>query len=263
MTRMRAFTVIELLVVISTIAVALAVLVPALHQARAEDERVVCLGNHRQLTFAWLSYTDDFDGEIVNGMGGVDREREPAWVGKCWASDYASGGQLPQARQVLAIKHGALYPYLNEMGAYSCPTAYRGQILTYAIMDGMNGAPRGGTQKPGVWVTNRYDIPEPAQRAVFIDEGWVTPGSFAVYYLREQWGDHPPVQHRDGTTLSFADGHADHWQWRGHETAILGRQAAYGQEVANRVPETTEGYDDLHQLQRATWGGLGYEPTEF
>lgn len=54
------------------------------------------------------------------------------------------------------------------------------------------------------------DIPDPMNRAVFIDEGWVTPDIFAIHYTQKEWWDEPPVRHDDGTNLSFADGHEEH-----------------------------------------------------
>jgi prepilin-type processing-associated H-X9-DG protein len=134
-------------------------------------------------------------------------------------------------------------------------------MLTYAIVDSMNGRPRDGTKQPGVWIKNRSEIRHPALRAVFIDEGWVTPDSFAVHYDREQWWDDPPVRHGDGTTLSMADGHAEYWKWRGADTIKMGRNRERGHPSNHYSPETVEGYEDLHRLQKATWGELGYTPS--
>jgi prepilin-type N-terminal cleavage/methylation domain-containing protein/prepilin-type processing-associated H-X9-DG protein len=261
MPRSRGFTLIELLVVIAVIAILMAILMPALQRAREQGKRVVCLNNERELMLGWLMYADDNDGRLVNGEGGVDREDEPAWVGQCWAGNYGSGEQLDEQVQIERIKDGALYPYVPEVDVFRCPTGYRGEMLTYAIVDSMNGRPRDGTKQPGVWIKNRSEIRHPALRAVFIDEGWVTPDSFAVHYDREQWWDDPPVRHGDGTTLSMADGHAEYWKWRGADTIKMGRNRERGHPSNHYSPETVEGYEDLHRLQKATWGELGYTPS--
>ena len=49
----KGFTLIELLVVVAVIAVLLAVLMPALGQARALAKRVRCGANLKQLALAW------------------------------------------------------------------------------------------------------------------------------------------------------------------------------------------------------------------
>lgn len=57
--RKGGFTLIELLVVISIIALLIAVLLPALSQARDTARRAMCASNLRQITIAWTYY--DFD----------------------------------------------------------------------------------------------------------------------------------------------------------------------------------------------------------
>jgi len=49
----------------------------------------------------------------------------------------------------------------------------------------------------GAHVKNRNEIhnPAPALRLVFIDEGFVTPDAYAVWYSKEEWFDDPPVRH--------------------------------------------------------------------
>ena len=89
--RNRGFTLIELLVVIAIIAILMAILMPALNRAREQGKRAACLSNLKQLQLAWAMYNDENDGKIVNGMGGVDRGDEKAWVGQCWHSNYGGG----------------------------------------------------------------------------------------------------------------------------------------------------------------------------
>jgi prepilin-type N-terminal cleavage/methylation domain-containing protein/prepilin-type processing-associated H-X9-DG protein len=274
----KGFTLIELLVVIAIIAILMAILMPALNRAREQGRRAVCLNNLKQLALAWILYADDNNGRIVNGMGGIydTRPREIPWVGTCWADDYTSGGILSENQQEREIRRGALWPYCKDLKLYKCPTGFRGELLTYAVMDSMNGLARTGTVRGSgetaigervgntvLWVKKISDIMQPTAyyRMVFIDEGWVTPDSFAVHYTMEQWWDDAPVRHGDGTNASFADGHSEYWKWMGIDTIKRGRLTDRSHPANNIPPETPDGHRDLYRLQRATWGRLGYTPT--
>ena len=262
----RAFTLIELLVVIAIIAVLMAILMPALKSAREHGKRAVCLSNLKQLTLAWIMYADENDDKLVNGATGVTgnvHENEPRWVSKIVAPDWDRGGQLPGRQQKAAIQRGALWPYVRQIKLYRCPTGGRGEMLTYAIMFSMNGiagpAVRG---KPGVFIKRRSEIqnPAPAYRLVFIDEGWMSPDAFAVFYHIEQWFEAPPVRHGDGTDVSFADGHCEYRKWRGPETIEAGKALLSYNGQLNWTPETRAGFEDLYWMQKGTWGRLGYTP---
>jgi len=60
--RIRGFTIVELLVVISIISMLLAILVPGLHAARERARSIVCKANLRNLGFALEMYVDGNDG---------------------------------------------------------------------------------------------------------------------------------------------------------------------------------------------------------
>lgn len=277
MRKQQGFTLIELLVVIAIIAILLAILMPSLNRVREQGKRAFCLNNLRQLCLAWIMYADENDDKLVNGAAGFsnigppqiawgDHRNELAWVGRCWASDYGSGGQLPENEQIIQIKspNGALWPYVRDLKLYRCPTGSRGEMLTYAIMFSMNAVAHTEVQGvPSAHIKKRSEIhnPAPAYRLVFIDEGWVTPDAFAVYYRNEQWWDDAPVRHGDGTNVAFADGHSDYNKWMGIDTIKRGRSLERGHAGAGWVPNSYEGFQDLYWMQKGCWGKLGYTPS--
>jgi prepilin-type N-terminal cleavage/methylation domain-containing protein/prepilin-type processing-associated H-X9-DG protein len=284
--RRVGFTLIELLVVIAIIAVLMAVLMPALKRARELGRRAACLNYLRQLALAWNMYADENDDKIVNGEayeGGnglapvptSGRHRGERWWTGDDCGDFWMGEHLPMETQLNAIRAGALFPYTKNEKLYRCPTGVRGEMRTYTITDAMNGLRRDGTYNGDVgvrvgrtvlWVKKRTEItvPGPAYRIVFLDEGRITPDSYACHYLNERWWDPPFVRHGDGTNVSFADGHADYWKYRGRKTIETGKLAAVPYLDANplhqMVPESPDDFQDLYKMQKAIWGRLGYTP---
>ena len=293
MNKRSGFTLIELLVVIAIIAILMAILMPALQRAREQGRRVVCEHNLKSLTLAWIMYADDNDDKIVNGAGGFHYTQtsmtnngsssgiiERAWVGKGWGNNWnnqnvADSGMTDEQKKQ-AIREGALWPVCDDYDIYKCPTGRPGEFVTYAAVDAMNGLHRGGTTSKGghhpfavgkriggtvLWIKRRSEIssPSPAKRMVYIDEGAMTPDSFAVHYQqRGPWWDDPPVRHGDGTTVSWADGHAGHLKWRAAETIRTGvkNQDWYG--GGGFMPRTEEGLRELEEFQRSVWGRVGY-----
>src|SRR5688572_25529119 len=62
--RATGFSLVELLTVIGIIAVLLALLMPALAEARRNAQAVQCAANMRQLTTAMVSYASEFRGKF-------------------------------------------------------------------------------------------------------------------------------------------------------------------------------------------------------
>jgi len=286
MVKRKGFTLIELLVVIAIIAILLAILMPALNRVKEQGKRAACLSNLKQLQLTWSMYADENDDRVVNGeaYGGGDgtapiptggmHPGEQWWTGDD-VGDFWAGINLSQIVQERAIRAGALFPYCKNVKLYRCPTGVRGEMRTYTITDAMNGLARSGTYSGTVgtrvgrtvlWIKKRSEIsvPGPANRIVFLDEGRITPDSYATHYQTELWWDPPFVRHGDGTNVSFADGHADYWKYMGAKTLATGKLAAVSGLDAHPLhqmqPVSEEDFQDLYKMQKAVWGRIGYSP---
>jgi len=286
-TKRAAFTLVELLVVIAVISLLIALLIPALRAAREQGQRAVCLSNHRQLTLAWLAYASEYDGRIVRGTARSIHIEGP-FTTKGWAGTFflppSYQGSLGRAGLPDPREKGALWPWIQDVDVYRCPRGRRGHTLTYAVVTAANGA--NGTE--GTFVRNTggkewtfmgkrvgstvlllrrlTDIVSPGagQRAVFVDTGQTDAG-FGVPYVSPTWVHIAPKHHRDGVTLSMADGHAEYWKWKGRETLDLPRKLVPWYNLQSEWldgsdyhPQTEDGIYDLQRVQKATWGRLGY-----
>jgi len=251
------FTLIELLVVIAIIAILLAILMPALSRVKEQGKRAACLNNVKQMALAWNLYADDNDDKLVNGNTATGSANKD---GTCWC--YWPGRNATLQQQIDGIKRGLLYPYCPNIRLYKCPTGIRGEVVTYAITDAMNGydAIPGAA---GHVVKKRTQIRNPGQRAVFLDEGRLSPASWTVWYDQERWWDQITARHGDGTNFSFADGHSDYWKWKDPRTIeVAEMDYDYWQGTArNGAQSNMPGNEDLHNVQKAVWGELGYKPS--
>jgi len=128
------FTVVELLVTITIIAVLLGLLFPALNMARRRAWDAGCLSNCSQLVRGWLSYASERGhfphADLIPGQSGVvnHREQTKMWAGVDWygeeGRDLARGGEYvgPAAERPLN-EYVGLEPHTlsGDGGATHCP----------------------------------------------------------------------------------------------------------------------------------------------
>jgi len=228
--RTRAFTLIEVLVVVAIIAMLVAILLPSLARARAEARFVVCQTNVRHLMMAFLTYSVDNQGRLP----GIRGDQFADWLG---------GDNGPFAERVYGRngdrgkqpEWGTIFK--KHMGgmteAYTCPEdkTYRQRVAkgesfhSYTanlMVAGAKTEMLGGAHYPLplTSASPQYDRPDHRTRMgtfervpVIIEEdvefyletvddsGWCNDDSFTSRHTREPGG-------YGYASVGFSDGHA-------------------------------------------------------
>jgi len=252
MYRRKAFTLIELLMVISIIALLLAILMPALNNAREQATAAVCLGNQRTMIQAWQMYADENDDYMIGGNSyyngnPFNPSLNDPWPGVMYAWCFEPGYRLADGKyqfcsssnvtdeyRLNGIRKGKMYPYVNTTDIYNCPGDGRWRknqhpydtYRSYSI----SGMMYGEDARPTHNYLNAYvrvgQIKSPAEKFVMVEEGrnnqWHNYGSWILYAASRiedySWWDEFAVWHNGRSTFNFADGRAEIKTWEDKRT---------------------------------------------
>src|SRR5437660_950673 len=156
------FSRLELLAVLSVLAMFAAIQLSALAHNKGNSHRAVCADNLRRLALSWLMYADDNRGRLApNG----DAPSTNGWV--AGSLDYSG----TDATNLSKITQAKLYPYNRAVEIYRCPddvSSVRGQlrIRSYSMNSWIGDGASGWLfNSPGVIqvIANRSQVRQPDQ----------------------------------------------------------------------------------------------------
>jgi prepilin-type N-terminal cleavage/methylation domain-containing protein len=243
--RRAAFTLIELLVVIAIIAILAAMLLPALSRAKIKAQQTSCLSNQKQLLYAWMIYSSDFNERlVVNANNVAQAGGVVGWVNDIMKWDFPPSTSWPQNYDTSYLINALMAPYCSKaVGIYHCPgdtfnAASGPRVRSYSMNSQMGSAVVATFSGQGD-VVNQYGagqnwriyskqtdltLPAPVNAWVFIDEhpDSINDGLFRVNLQGVaadysggtfEWNDYPANNHGGSGVLSFGDGHAAPHKW--------------------------------------------------
>src|SRR6266446_6342358 len=210
---LSAFTLVELLVDLATIAILAALLLPALARSKASAQRIKCVSNLRQLSLAAHLYWDDNGGNCFRYGGALTNGGQLYWFG--WMGPGAEGQREFDAAQ------GALYCYLQGRGVELCPalnysmSQFKLKATGAAYGYGYNWYLSAAANQPPQRVGK---ITRPADTTLFADAAQVNtfqaPASPSNPMLEEFYyvdnTPNPPnghFRHAQKANVAFCDGH--------------------------------------------------------
>ncbi len=243
-----AFTLIELLVVVAIIALLLAILFPALRNAREQGKQTVCLANQKTLAAAFYQYASENRDAVVSSWN--DRQSWVDWPLRpngTRMSENELRNQRDTEGEKRGIRAGLLFPYTLHVEVYHCPSDRRDQgprpevgflaYRTYSMPNCMNGDAGWETYVGGTKVSTRItQIPQPARAYAFLEEAdprGVNMNSWVMWLSAEQWIDPLTVWHLDKSTIGYADGHAEVHAWQDSRTIYMSREQIFNTDATD------------------------------
>ena len=256
----QAFTLIELLVVVAIIALLISILIPSLSRAREQARTVVCLSNMKQLGFAFILYTEEFNGHLPGGDHDavLDRSQPHGYVSYSWLGTHPEinyfdnegrrrrgwGGADPAQ----CPDRGTLFPFAGrQRDIYRCPSdkrrevsggtrSYTKPVYSYTAPKSLTGVPIAKLEHTlypdnfdDGWFTGQWDQDSHYLRvarpwiAIEEDELTMSRNDSAGWSSTDGLTD----RHRAKGGIAFADGSAAHLEFQRDPLPLVARSTYF------------------------------------
>ncbi|MGH7978642.1 MAG: H-X9-DG-CTERM domain-containing protein, partial [Limisphaerales bacterium] len=204
----------------------------------------------------WVIYANDNNDFLVHN-----------WIpGSAPPPSWCQGNVQANPADITGITNGLLFSYVRDVPLYHCPDAHavngRFQERMVSMIVRMGGADASDSANYGVWNSAGSDLsgdlqsqfpmfkkltqirgPSPGEAIVFDDESQVTIDDCILGLDWSDWRNSVSARHNNGCVFSFADGHAERWQW-------LGLKSDEGYSYQPAVSDAF-GWHDLRRFQAA------------
>ena len=211
----KAFTLIEVLMVIAIISLLVAILLPALSAARSASKKVACQTNLRQLATAWHSYLDANDGHFLQGVN-----THLNYGGQQGAGDVAFTGPKPLNTHVnlpVVVPDGAgVFRCPSDVGTpiapQGCISYYGTSYMTNLMLIGQDQLPVSPSDPCKNVLRSINNRLQDLRRSRIGNEGTLALlGDFGWYAAQNRYDNSRIEWHVKPYThnLAFMDGHVD------------------------------------------------------
>ena len=227
----RAFTLVELLVVIGIIGVLVGILLPALNAARQHSQAAACASNIRQLAVASLQYAQDNHSYWPPAHLFYYTQNNARWHGTrsngSQPFDFA-GSPLLKYLQTASVKRCPSFDFSptgfeSACGGYGYNNHYIGSGEDEPSLQALAGTlgPLAWDLQIGNVAAKLTQVRRSSEKIAFADTAMATPALIEYSFVEPPttvWGPNSPsiqFRHRDRANIAWADGHvtAEKFEW--------------------------------------------------
>jgi len=208
----RAFTLVELLVVVGILAMLMAILFPVFSQAKGAAKRTECVSNVRQLSAAMLMYVDEHDGDYPMRVDGTDNEDVDQWIDMIFP--YVRAGRDGKTSPLSKCSEFVPAPGLDDGSGRKKITGW-GYGMNGHLHNAERPVRENSLSEPSLialigdsTLGDFYARPRRRVRTAYANAKVLSPYAIPCSEVRTRHGaGNPNRPGNGGSTMSFADGH--------------------------------------------------------